>query len=331
MKRSRLSSFLRYLSRLALVAIAGILLCLLLFRGAAGLREVERFSDDLNPSGQMIPTAEGSFFLLNKGDPANPLVLFAHGTAAWSGLWEPTLEAAATRGFYAVGFDMPPFGFSEHAADGDYSRSRQADRVIALLSALPQKPIMVAHSVGAGPVAEAVLRRPDLVSGLIIVAGAIGLGSHETPKSTPFFLKNATLSEVLVSATASNPLLTGRFLRNFMYNKDAATPQIVEGLKRPMSRSGYTGALAKWVPQLFVPPIDALSTRAETWRDLDVATALIWGDKDDVTPLAQGEALAALIPGAKLLVLPDVGHIPQIENVEEFRAALFETLRFVTD
>jgi pimeloyl-ACP methyl ester carboxylesterase len=57
--------------------------------------------------------------------------------------------------------------------------------------------------------------------------------------------------------------------------------------------------------------------------------AVIWGDRDTITPLDQGRRLASLAPGATLDVLPGVGHIPQIEDPRAFQEALLRVLRRV--
>ncbi len=55
--------------------------------------------------------------------------------------------------------------------------------------------------------------------------------------------------------------------------------------------------------------------------------AMIWGDHDDVTPLAQANDLLSLVPPASLRVMRDVGHIPQIEDPAAFNAALIDAIR----
>jgi len=301
------------------------------FRISSGFRETMALGVNLPSSGRMIGTAEGQFFLLEKGDQTHPMLLFAHGTAAWSGLWEPTLTVMGNNGFQAVGFDMPPFGFSEHAADKNYDRPRQAQRIIALLEALDAHPIIIAHSVGAGPVAEAVMQRPDLVSGMIIVDGAIALDGHADPKPVPYFLHSATFRDAITSSTVTNPLLTKQLLRQFMYIKDAVTPEIVQVLQQPQNRKGYTTAVSQWIPQLFVPPANARSTRRPYWQSLQVPTAFIWGNKDDITPIDQAQELHNLVNGSKLFILSNVGHIPQIEDAAQFWEILLKATTAISN
>ena len=45
---------------------------------------------------------------------------------------------------------------------------------------------------------------------------------------------------------------------------------------------------------------------------------LLWGAEDELIPLQFGEAAAAAIPGAELVVLPRVGHIPSVEAPDDF-------------
>lgn len=327
-------SFTAHFFRLSFWLVLAVLITFIFtalgFRWAAYVRENVAFGDMHPEGGRFVDTTEGVVFVLEAGGKGYPPVLFAHGTAAWSGLWRPTLETVAGAGFHAVAYDQPPFGWSEHPSGLEYSRDKQADRVIALLEALDSRPIVVAHSVGAGPVAEAILRRPDLVLGLVIVDGAIALGSHETPKNLPIYLRNQTLREYISAATASNPLLTRPFLRSFVHVKEAATPETVTMLQKPMQREGYTEALAAWIPQLFVPPQNALSTRSASWQALDLPVGLIWGQEDTITPVKQGEELASLITGAQLTVLTGVGHIPQIEDPVRFQKVLIELLKSIS-
>ena len=54
--------------------------------------------------------------------------------------------------------------------------------------------------------------------------------------------------------------------------------------------------------------------------------ALLWGEQDSITPLAQARALQGWMPQATLTVLPQVGHIPHIEGPGAFAEALLGRL-----
>lgn len=296
------------------------------FRAAAALREAQTRDALMPAEGRLVATSEGQIFVLEKGPPEAPLLLFAHGTAAWSGLWQPVLEEMGQQGWRAVAFDMPPFGYSDHAADGDYSREAQARRLLALVESLGTRPILVAHSVGAGPGVEAVMRAPGAFAGLVVVDGAIGLGSHESGKRLPLPLRNRMLREIATAMTLTNPWMTKTFLRGLIHRTEAATDARVELLTRPFSREGTTRSYAAWLPSLLKSPRAALSTRAKSYAALTLPVAYIWGEEDTVTPLSQGEELARITPGALFVKLSGIGHIPQIEDPAAFTLALTRTL-----
>jgi len=55
--------------------------------------------------------------------------------------------------------------------------------------------------------------------------------------------------------------------------------------------------------------------------------AILWGDKDNVTPVEQALDLRTLLPPeTTLTLLPGLGHIPQIEDPALFNDALLKTL-----
>lgn len=310
-----------------------VLLCVLAmvvplgFRIAAMLRETQTLAETRPAKGTTIATRMGEIYLETHGPKAGQTLLFAHGTAAWSRLWEPSLIAAAQAGYRATAFDMPPFGFSERDPSGNYSRVTQAKRLLALVAALETRPILVAHSFGAGPATEAVMMKPDAFAGLILVDGALGLGSHETSATLPFYLRPLWLREIILSGTVTNPLMTRTLLKTLIAQKQAATPEIATMLQRPGQIKGSTAALAQWLPSLLLPPTDAQSTHPAAYRALELPVAFIWGDADTITPLDQAIELNTLLPSAQLSILKGIGHIPQLEDPTAFNAALLKLLQ----
>lgn len=101
--------------------------------------------------------AELTLHVTPTGSPANIPVLLIHGTASWGGYWQETADIIATNGYYAMALDVPPFGYSDHAPDRDYGRTKQAKRINTAVDALQTKPIVVAHSFGASVASESVM------------------------------------------------------------------------------------------------------------------------------------------------------------------------------
>ena len=316
----------RFLIRLLIVLLIAVIITLIAFRLSAVWRETG--TKLIPPSeGTMISTPLGTLYTLARGPADGTPLLLAHGTAAWSGFWAPQVAALAEDGFRATAFDLPPFGYSDRAADGDYTRTRQADRILALTRTFPDRPIMIAHSFGAAAATEAVLREPDAFAGLIIIAGALAMAETPTQAKLPLPLRPRLLRETALSLTATNPMATEMLLRGLLYNKDAVTDQIIRTLQAPQRRAGTTAAYADWLPALLAPRADALSRTAANYADLPLPVRIIWGDQDTITPPAQAEALAKAIGQQPVIYIENVGHIPHIEAPDVFMTTLRAVLK----
>ena len=51
---------------------------------------------------------------------------------------------------------------------------------------------------------------------------------------------------------------------------------------------------------------------------IDVPTLLIWGESDGLVSVSYAKAYRDMIPGAKLVVVPEAGHLPQVEQPDLF-------------
>lgn len=74
----------------------------------------------------------------------------------------------------------------------------------------------------------------------------------------------------------------------------------------------------------------AMLARPDSHADLArvrVPTLLVCGRQDPVTPLADHEAMAACVPGSRLVVIEDCGHLSAIEQPEAVTQALSGWLR----
>lgn len=299
-------------------------------RVAASLREVHTV-DDLAPSqGKFVATRSGRIYLQQAGPLDGPPVVLIHGTAAWSGLWRATMERLAQRNLRVIAIDVPPFGFSDRPRPPDYSRAAQADRIADVLDALSiDRATLVGHSFGAGPTVETVLRYPEKVRGLVLIAGALGISSAPASELTgplAWVLDQPWLRDTRVATTATNPLLTRSLLATMLHRKEQATADVAAILQTPMTLKHSTHDLGDWLKSFLSPDRAALSANRANYGDLKIPTTLIWGDQDTLTPLAQGQDIHGLIAGSQIVIMPGIGHIPQVEDSEGFAKVLGDTL-----
>jgi pimeloyl-ACP methyl ester carboxylesterase len=321
----------RWAKKTVLAALLLLAIALAFLRLSASWRE----GADAQPpaEGHLVATPSGDIFIQERGPKTGAPVLLVHGTAAWSGFWLAVADELGGDGYWAVAIDLPPFGFSSRSATGAYARKDQAERIGGIIAALGlERPVIVGHSFGAGPVVEAAMRHPDQIRGVILVDGALGLpaeGEDYPPENRLLrsLLDQPIVAECLVSATLVNPYLTRRLLAGLLFKRDAASEAEADILRRPFSRAGTTQAYARWLPFLLFADRGAKSAAPENYAKVTTPIALIWGRQDDVTPLAQGERLQRLLPGATLDIINGVGHIPHIEDEQAFLAFLTKRLR----
>lgn len=311
----------------ALVAIgvpAGI-------RGQAALRETVPRHDAAPDGGMWVRAGDVEVHVTVDGPGDGAPVVLVHGSGSWGGTWRHTLRSLADAGYRSYAVDLPPFGYSERPADGSYTTEAQAARIVAVIDALALRDVaLVGHSFGGLATVEAATRT-RAVSRLVLVDVALGLpadGSTAAPSGSPAALALAIgpAREVFVAATFTDPWFIPVGLRAFVADPAVATPEVVAMYRRPLVVEGTTRAISRWLPELLAPSTHPLAADPATYRAIDMPTLIVWGDADTTTPLAQGEQLRDLIPGAHLTVMRGIGHIPQIEDPDGFDRKL---LRFL--
>jgi pimeloyl-ACP methyl ester carboxylesterase len=315
------------LLRAAALLLLAVILVLVALRLAASLRE---HADQPPPGTVYVQTPTGRVAARGAGPVDGPPIVIVHGTAAWSGFWKDVSAHLASNGWRVVAIDLPPFGWSERDPHARYDRVSQAERLSAVLAAQKKPAIVIGHSFGAGSVVELALRHPAQIRGLVLVDAALGEldPKGEAPVASAFRVK--PVAELTTSAMLTNPAALKPFLRSLLARKDQGMPWL-ETLRQPMRRTGTTSAYAAWLPNLFTKRDGALSRKSTNLKAIGVPVTLIWGRADTVTPLEQGQRIAAVTRARSLEVLPGVGHIPHIEDPTAFDAALDRALVHITE
>jgi pimeloyl-ACP methyl ester carboxylesterase len=135
-------------------------------------------------------------------------------------------------------------------------------------------------------------------------------------------LAHPSVRDALVSATLTNPMLTGRLLRGLVSETAAVTPQRIAMLQRPFVREGTTVAYGQWLKPFLLSDERSMARERARYGEIPIPTLVLWGAADAVTPVAQGRELARLVPRSTLIELTGVGHIPAIEATVRFNESL---------
>jgi pimeloyl-ACP methyl ester carboxylesterase len=198
--------------------------------------------------------------------------------------------------------DLPGFGQTEYEGSLDYSVEAQADRVLALLDALGIDRFYLGGSSMGGYVACAMAQKaPERVQGLWLLA--------------PGGIQSAPLSPLFeVVYTGGHNALVVRDRADFGRLMDycfVRPPWLPAPLARELA--DRAGRHAERAAAIF----EAIRFDSTPLEDIaphvDAPTLVAWGQSDQVLHPDGLKILEGLLPRARTLLMPGVGHLPMIE------------------
>jgi pimeloyl-ACP methyl ester carboxylesterase len=204
----------------------------------------------------------------------------------------------------AVAPDFPGFGFSDlppQAWDVDAYTTWLEE----FLAGLGLEQIdLIGHSFGGRVAIKFAVRHPDKVRRLVLVDSAGIL-----PKRGFSYHFKVRVAKTLKFCLQHAPALS-KFLRldRLAASRGSQDYQKAGPLRQTLVKvvnEDLTGLLPKIQPQ----------------------TLLIWGERDEETPLSDGQLMQRLIPSARLVVIPAAGHFSFVERFQPFSQALIPFLK----
>jgi pimeloyl-ACP methyl ester carboxylesterase len=251
-------------------------------------------------------------------DDPMPIVLL-HGTSDSLHTWGGWTEVLA-RERRVIRVDMPGFGLTGPAPDGDYRMGRYVQFVGALLDGLGvQRCVLGGNSFGGWVAWETALAQPERVGALILVDAA---GYPIESQSVPIGFRIARvpgLNRIMRSVLPRD--LIESSVRNTYGDPSRVTPELVDRYYELTLRQGNRAALA----QRFAAGRRAADPSRV--RQLRQPTLILWGGRDGLIPRRYGEQFERDIAGSRLVVFPELGHVPQEEDPAATVAAVSQFLR----
>jgi pimeloyl-ACP methyl ester carboxylesterase len=253
-----------------------------------------------------------------------PPLLLIHGLVAYSFSWRYNLPVLG-RDFTCYAVDLLGMGDSERPKGIDVSPRAIAESLVAFMRDQSSEPWSVIGSSHGGGVAMWVERLAreagNPLSRLVLVAPINPWSSHGRIMA-PVAAHPITTAIVLASGFAYVPVRRMTFKRMYGDPK-LVTEATIDGYARPLRIKGTVAhclALLKdWNRN-----VDELE---EVMRGIDVPTLLVWGTRDRLVYFSSAQRMLATIPGARLVTIEGVGHLPYEEQPEKFNAAVSAFLR----
>ena len=255
------------------------------------------------------------------GDENAPALVLIHGFASSTLVWSKVFLALAEEGYRVIAVDMLGYGYSAKPRNGEYTIAGQAKLLTRLLDTLGiNRAIFVGSSYGGAVAATCALDYADRVEKLVLV-GTVN-------NNRPLAYKLMRVFGSPVFGDVVSPLLIGsrRLLRRRMkrvYDRHAwvLDERRVEARHLPLRAAGTQRAIIRTVRRW---DAERISRDAHLIRQ---PTLLLWGENDREIPLSDGERLHAEIPGSRLIVFLNCGHLPHEEYPEAFTNLVIDFCR----
>jgi pimeloyl-ACP methyl ester carboxylesterase len=249
---------------------------------------------------------ELAYTVEGEGEEAVLLIMGLGGRAAD---WASIFPSALAERYKVIRYDHRGVGASPAAAGG-YSLSDMARDATAVLDAVG---VARAHVVGysmGGMISELIATEyADRVERLVLLS--THFGGKDTVAPTAEASRIFDPQEFLSRRTAEAFM---RFTMNVL-----TAPGFVDRAPEALSLMVANVRAEPTSTAAFMSQMQAIigSDRSEIIRNIRKPTLVIHGTDDQLIPVANGRMIAERIPGARLAILQDVGHMPMLECPEK--------------
>ncbi|MBI5034573.1 MAG: alpha/beta fold hydrolase [Chloroflexi bacterium] len=252
----------------------------------------------------------------DKSIQGNIPLLLIHGFPLDRTLWAEQIRGLDA---HVIAPDLRGFGesaFGESATPSDaVTIDTYADDLHALLDTLNLQNVVVAGLSMGGYIALAVYRKyPQTVRGLILANTKAGADSAEGKKGRD---DNAALAREKGAAAVGEKMMPK------MLTPKTATerPWLSAAVSAMMARQSVNGVVAALMAMRDRP--DSTPMLAQ----ISVPTLIITGAEDTLIPPKESEAMREGIRGSKLVVIPNVAHLSNVEQPDAFNRAVNDFLK----
>jgi 3-oxoadipate enol-lactonase len=242
---------------------------------------------------------------LVEGSDDGPWVTFAHSLATDATLFDAQAQALGER-YRVLRFDMRGHGRSE-APPRPYALADLVGDVVGLWNTLEiERSHFVGLSIGGMTGFGLALDHPDRL---------VSLTACDCRADAPEFFRSMwDQRQAIVGAQGLEGIVEPTIETWFTEAARARDPALIERVRamiRATSQEGYLGCGGA---------LKRLDYKGRL-GDIQVPTLMIVGDADGPHP-AEMEALAAMVPGARLVEIGPAGHLSNLEQPDAFNDAL---------
>lgn len=249
---------------------------------------------------------------VESGNPQGIPVILIHAFPMNKSMWAPQV-AALKQTARVITFDIR--GLGQSPLDAPYTLEFVVDDLMALLDQLKiEKAVVCGLSMGGFVALRAVERNPERFKGLVL-ANTKSEADSDASKLGRYKALKTMREQGLVA-----------YVDGFL--KQAIAP-ITQTNKPQVLAQAQSVAHANR-PAGVAAAVLALTSRTDTTQSLgqiQIPTLILHGELDAVIPVAAARSLHEKIKGSRLFLIPQAGHLSNLEDPETFNLQLMQFLK----
>ncbi len=242
----------------------------------------------------------------DEGPRDAPVVMLLHGSNADLHTWD-VWSADLVRDHRVIRFDQIGHGLTGADPAGDYTPQTFSDDVERMADKLGVgRFVLAGNSMGGGIALRFGLAHPERLDGLVLLdsGGAPRLG--KPAGNIGFALARNPVGSWLMTRITPRSIVA-KSLHQTVSNQAIVSEAMID---RYWELLRFPGNRAATVVR-FSQPITPFA--ADRLTKLPMPVLIQWGADDPLIPLAAGQWLHRAIPGSRMIVYPNIGHIPMEE------------------
>jgi pimeloyl-ACP methyl ester carboxylesterase len=246
----------------------------------------------------------------DQGPKTAPVLVLVHGSNASLFTWVPWVNRL-DKDFRVVTLDMPGHGLTGAVPNGDYSQEGMVKFTLEVADKLHLAKFAIGgNSMGGGVAARFAEEHPDRVTKLIIVdAAGMPVASGDKVPLAFRIARTPVLNNMMLYITPRSIVTEG--LNDAIIHKEIIDDHMVDLYWNFARMEGTRAATLK---RFTLPVTNDVATDI---AKIKAPTLILWGEQDHLIPVAAAHKFNAAIPGSKLFIYPETGHIPMEEVPDE--------------
>jgi len=228
-----------------------------------------------------------------------PKVLALHGWGRSHLDFSAVLAPPGSKPLDAIALDLPGFGATPPPPE-PWGSTDYAERVAEVLVDMDEPVVVLGHSFGGRVAVQLAAARPEAVGALVLS----GVPLVRRPGPRPRALLSFRLARVLHRMGA----LSEDRMEGLRHRHGSADYRAAQGVMRPV--------LVRVVNEHYEEALAAIRC----------PVTFVWGDDDEVAPVAMARVAARQMSDAQLIELPGAGHLTPLTSPQSLYRAVTSAL-----